>query len=116
MGHTVHCSSGPTVLFWLIPCTKAVVRTTGGQLPSVLMRHPPQLSVKTWGGGGGGGGGGGWGGAVWGGGGRLEGVGGLFGPRGGGSQGGGGLCATHYYHMHTSRGFWGFGGSEVCMQ
>ena len=26
--------------------------TTGGRLQLVLMRHPPQLSVKTWGGGG----------------------------------------------------------------
>ena len=31
----------------------------GGRLQPVLMRHPPQLSVKTWGGGGGSGGGGG---------------------------------------------------------
>ena len=45
---------------------------------------PPQLSVKTWGGGGG----------------QLEGVGGF--PRWGG------LRATHYYHMHTSRG-------DVCL-
>ena len=29
-------------------------------------------------------------------------------PWGGGSQGGGGLRATHYYHMHTSRG-------DVCL-
>ena len=57
------------------------------------MRHPPpQLSVKTWGGG--------W--RVWGG----------FGC------GGGGLRATHYYHMHTSRGdvclgVWGYGAMYV---
>ena len=64
----------------------------------------PQLSVETWGGGGGlggsGGGGVGWGGGfrVWGGGARW-----------------GGLRATHYYDMHTSRGgvclgVWGYGG------
>ena len=41
--------------------------------------------------------------------------------RGGGgevSKGGGGLRATHYYHMHTSRGdvrlgVWGYGGMYV---
>ena len=37
---------------------------------------------------------------------------------GGGKVGGGGLCATHYYHMHTSRGdvclgAWGSGGMYV---
>ena len=76
----------------------------GGRLPTVLMRHPPQLSVKTRGGGG----------VVGGGGGRLGGVGGDFG-RGGGFPGGGGLRATHYYHMHTAWGVvclrvWGYGG------
>ena len=56
------------------------------------MRPTPQLSVKTWGGG------------YW----QLG--------QGGGSQGGGGLRATHYYHMHTSRvcvcvwGAWGYRG------
>ena len=69
----------------------------GGRLQLVLMRHPPQLSVKTCGGGGGGSVGG-WGG-YW----QL------------GRGGGGGLRATHYYHMHTSRvcvclGAWGYRG------
>ena len=78
-------------------------RHHGGRLQPVLMRHPPQLSVKTWGDGG-------WGGGSLGGG-RLEGGG------GGGVPRWGGLRATHYYHMHTSRGMcvWGFGGTEVCM-
>ena len=58
----------------------------GGRLQPVLMRDLPQLSVKTCG----------------------EGVGGRVG-------GGGGLHATHYHHMHTSRvcvclGAWGYGG------
>ena len=39
----------------------AVSEARGGRLPTVLMRHPHQLSVKTWGGEGEGGGGGGWG-------------------------------------------------------
>ena len=50
----------------------------GGRLPPVLMRHPPQLSVKT------GAGGAGWGGSA----GGCRG--GVFGRGGGGSQGGGG--------------------------
>ena len=58
------------------------------------MRPTPQLSVKTCGGGG-------------------AGIGSSAGGRG--SQGRGGLCATHYYHMHTSRGCvclgaWGYRG------
>ena len=73
---------------------------TGGQLQSVLMRPTPQLSVKTCRGGGVGG--------------RVGG--GLAARRGGGgSQEGWGLRATHYYHMHTSRGCvclgaWGYRG------
>ena len=80
----------------------------GGGPQPVLMRPTPQLSVKTWG----------WG--SWGGGGRLKGRvgGGLAVWPGGGSQGGGGLRATHYYHMHPSRGdvcpgVWGYGGMYV---
>ena len=60
---------------------------------------PPQLSVKTCGGGGGGS----WGGGGVGG--KGAGIGRLV--------GGGGLRATHYYHMHTSRGClgaWGYRG------
>ena len=63
----------------------------GGQLQPVLMRRPPQLSVKTWGGQ-----------FV---GGRLEGVGGggsAGGCGGGGVPRWGGLRAIHYYHMHTA--------------
>ena len=64
----------------------------GGGLQLVLMRHPPpQLSVKTCRGGEGAVGAGVL--AAW--------------------LGGGGLHATHYYHMHTSRGClgtWGHGG------
>ena len=68
-------------------------KTMGGRLQLVLMRHPPQLTVETWGGGGGGGGGlGGSGG----GGGSAAGSGGGGRPeeavRGGGSQGGGGYA------------------------
>ena len=64
----------------------------GGGLQSVLMRPVPQLSVKTCGGGGAAGGGGDW---------QLG--------------RGGGLRATHQYHMHTSRGCvclgaWGYRG------
>ena len=68
-----------------------------GRLQPVLMRPTPQLSVKTWG-------------EAW-----LE---GLCGGGGGGGIGSsapgggvprwGGLRATHYYHMHTSRG-------DVCL-
>ena len=54
---------------------------------------PPQLSVKTLGGVGGG---------------RLEGVCGGGGRLEGGFPRWWGLCATHYYHMHTSRG-------DVCL-
>ena len=70
----------------------------GGRLQLVLMRHPPGYLSKL--------GGRGLGGAVGGGGGRLEGVWGVW-P--GGPKGGGAARATHYYHMHTSRG-------DVCLR
>ena len=75
-----------------IDVTTGVWCPWGGGLQPVLMRDLPQLSVKTCGGGGGG---------------RRE----------GGGGGGGGLHATHYHHMHTSRGCvcLGHGGMEVCM-
>ena len=70
------------------------------------MQHPPPAICQNWGRGSLGGG-------------RLEGVCGEegFGCRAaGGSQGWGGLRATHYHHMHTSRGdVWGFAVMEVCM-
>ena len=59
----------------------------GGRLQPVLMRHPPQLSVKTWGGGAGGGQ---WGGVGW----RVcGGRGGGSAVGGGGGSQGGGPCA-----------------------
>ena len=71
---------------------------TGAQLQSVRMRPYPQLSVKTCRGG-------------------ELGRGGVLAaqPGGGPKRGGGGLRATHYYHMHTSRvcvclGAWGYRG------
>ena len=67
------------------------------------MRHPPSYLSKL------GGGEGGWGVPL--GGGRLEGVG------GGGFPRWGGLRATHYYHMHTSRGdvCLGIGVCDICI-
>ena len=47
---------------------------------------------------------------------RGGGGGGQIGGRVGGRMGGGGLCATNYYHMHTSRGClgaWGYRGMYV---
>ena len=76
----------------------------GGQLQPVLMRHPPSYLSKLGGGGG----------AVWGG--SAGGCrGGCSAAGGGGFPRWGGLRATHYYHMHTSRGdvclgVWGYGG------
>ena len=80
----------------------------GGVTETGLMRPTPQLSIKTRGGGAGGSSGGGLAGGCRGG---ILAVGGF-------SQGGGGLRATHYYHMHTSWGLcvWGFGGTDVCMR
>ena len=65
------------------------------------MRHPPQLSAKTCGGGGGDRGGGGQQ--------EVGGGGALAAWPGGGGE----LRATHYYHMHSSRGClgaWGYRG------
>ena len=94
---------------WANKNNSNVPQCTGGRLQPVLMRHRPQLSVKTWGGGswgggrleglGGGGGrleglgGGGIGWRVWGGGGRLEGIGcgGRLEGAGGGAAVGGGV-------------------------
>ena len=72
------------------------------------MRHPPPAICQNLGVGGG----------QFLGGGSAGGCGGGFGRGGGVSQGGGGLCATHYYHMHTSRGdvclgVWWYGGMYV---
>ena len=81
------------------------------------MRPTPQQSVKTWVSGGGGSG---WGDWRFDQGGGLEGGGGGIGDsaRGGGFPRWGGLHATHYYHMHTSRedvclGVWGYVGMYV---
>ena len=67
-------------------------KTTGGRVQPVLMRHTPQLSVKTRGGGGGGGGGRVWGGSGRGSGGsgRESGGGSGWGSGGGSYQGSGG--------------------------
>ena len=70
---------------------------------SVLMQHPDPAICQNLGGWRGGLGGG-----IWGGGGRLEGVWGGGGAAVGGGGPKGGLRATHYYHMHTSRG-------DVCL-
>ena len=83
-------ASAPVTTIWQHP--------QGGRLQPVRMQPPPPppsyLSKLA-----GGGGGGGLGGQL--GGGRLEGV-------GGGGPKVVGLRATHYYHMHTSRG-------DVCL-
>ena len=111
LGDEVHSEANSVV-----SCVCVCVSRGGGRLQPVLMPHPPQLSVKTWGGGGGGGGvgwrvcvggGGGVGWRVWGGGvGRRVWGGGSAGA--GGFPRWGGLHATHYYHMHTSR-------EDVCL-
>ena len=71
----------------------------GGRLQLVLMRHPPQLFVKTWGGGVGAGGGG-------------------VGGRGGDWQlGRGGGCAQPTTITCIPQGgVWGHGSIEVCMR
>ena len=78
----------------------------GGGIQPVLMRPPPSYLSKL------------------GRGRQLGGVGGRVGVGIGGTAGGegvphgGGLHATHYYHMHTRGGMcvWGYGGMEVCMR
>ena len=95
---------------WIAPSCLRNDSPPGGRLQLVLMRHPPQLSVKTCGGGGGGGGQLGQLGQL-GQGGQQEGWGDI-----GSLAGGGGLRATHYYHMHTSRGClgaWGYRGMDA---
>ena len=68
----------------------------GGRLQLVLMQHPPPAAIcQNLPGGGGG---------------RQEGEGRGYWQLGGGA---GGLRATHYYHMHTSRRCLGI---EVCMR
>ena len=71
----------------------------GGRLQLVLMRHPPPAICQNLRGGGG---------ELGGGVGRRVGGGGVL------AAWLGGLRATHYYHMHTSRGClgaWGYGGT-----
>ena len=95
------CSAPPTGGVAPLPPGPGVRGPGGATTTSPDVTHPPQLSVKTWGVGSGGGGGG---------------IGSLAG--GGGFPRSGGLCATRYYRMHTSRGdvclgVWGYGGMYV---
>ena len=74
----------PVLLLVSFPRSRSpVVGVPGGRLQPVLMRHPPQLSVKTWGGGGGG---------SWGRGSSRGSGGGQAGGQGGGSSRGSGGC------------------------